>query len=99
MWADGPDHYVIKGKLTYHQKVDEIIRTDHVAFEHGSESGSWYGQTFVIPDGGHTAQGILVRGSRDEAEGVMIKIGVTDGDLNAFSYGDTVTLTPLPLTY
>ncbi|MFE9312883.1 hypothetical protein ACIQCF_37445 [Streptomyces sp. NPDC088353] len=65
----------------------------------GSVSGSWYGQTFEYGPGKPSKRDILVRGSRNEDEGVMIKVGATTGSFNTFNYGDTVTIDTLPLTY
>ncbi|MFE3021819.1 hypothetical protein [Streptomyces sp. NPDC059256] len=98
VWADGPEHYVIKGMASGQLSHESGVITEYVAFEHGSASGSWHGQTFAFDGTRLGAREVLVRGERKKGEGVMIRVGVTNGSFNTFTYGEATTIDTLPLT-
>ncbi|MFE7573067.1 hypothetical protein ACFU76_40115 [Streptomyces sp. NPDC057539] len=39
---------------------------------------------------------ILVRGERENGEGVMIRVGASSGDFGTYNYGETITIDSLP---
>ncbi|WP_066951511.1 hypothetical protein [Streptomyces lushanensis] len=96
-WADGPDGYAIKGKLSaWNDKTNTT--QEYATLGYGSESESWHYKTVAIGDK-QTNEDILVRGSRDSDEGVVIILGATTGTANTYDYGDKVTCAPLPLKF